>query len=221
MMTDKDQPVVTDYLNRLRAEAGARLPADRARELVDDIRDHLREALPADATEADIRNAVDRLGSPAELVDEAGGAPRSLYAAPPAPAAGNRREMAALAMLVLSVVTSIAFPIAGLLLIAGLVLAFTSTRWSGADKAWATGVYTLLGMPLIVLGGVAALTTSSSEGCSQQMTADGRSAGPTVCSSSGVVLPPWLLVLVGVAVVAIHVYTAVRLYRHARIQDGS
>lgn len=218
MMTDEQHPLVSEYLRHLRALATLRLPADRADELVADIRDHLRERIPADATEADVRNVVDRMGTPTELVDEAGGSTTSAYAGPPAPAPapGNGRDMAALVMLVLSVVTAIVFPVAGLLLIAGLVLTFMSPRWRGSDKALAMVVYTVLGMPLVVLGGLAAVMTTSTVGCSQEMTADGTTAGAEICTSSGLTLPPWLLLVIGVSLLGIHVYTASRLFRQAR-----
>ncbi|MEO7069613.1 MAG: hypothetical protein ABI131_03890 [Nostocoides sp.] len=216
MMTDKEHPIVSDYLSRLQAEATLRLPADRAGELLDDIRDHLRQRIAEGATEADVRNAVDKLGTPTELVDEAGGSRPGPYAGPPPPAPDNRREMVALALLVLSVVTSIVFPVAGLLLIAGLVLTLVSARWNGADKALAAVVYTILGMPLLVLGGLMAVTTSAATVCSEEGVGAGTVARQ-VCSSTGTSAPPWLLIPIALVFLAIHVYTAVRLYRHAGV----
>lgn len=216
MMTDNQHPLVSHYLDRLRAEAHLRLSGDRAGELVDDIRGHLRERVAEDATEAEVRNALDRLGTPTELVDAAGGTQGNPAADPvPAPAT-NRREMAALALLVLSVVTAVAVPVAGLLLIGGLVLAFTSTRWSGADKALAVVVYTILGMPLLILGGLLTFATAGATVCSQSDTTAGVTARE-VCSSTGTSTAPWVPVLVALVILAIHVYTAVRLYRHARV----
>ena len=73
-------PLVDDYLRRLDA-AASRLPADQREELVSEIRDHLQEALrqtPA-GDQAAVRNALERLGSPEEIVaaaaDPAAGQP--------------------------------------------------------------------------------------------------------------------------------------------------
>jgi hypothetical protein len=62
-------PLVDDYLRRLDA-AASRLPADQREELVSEIRDHLQEALrqtPA-GDQAAVPNALERLGSPEEIV---------------------------------------------------------------------------------------------------------------------------------------------------------
>jgi uncharacterized membrane protein len=62
-------PLVDDYLRRLDAAASA-LPAHRRDELITEIRDHLQEALrqaPA-GDEAAVRNVLERLGPPEEIV---------------------------------------------------------------------------------------------------------------------------------------------------------
>ena len=62
-------PLVDDYLRRLDAAASA-LPTHRRDELVTEIRDHLQEALrqaPA-GDEAAVRNVLERLGPPEEIV---------------------------------------------------------------------------------------------------------------------------------------------------------
>jgi hypothetical protein len=64
-------PLARDYLKRLN-KAAANLPRARRNELIGEIESHLREALPATATEADARNVLERLGEPAEIVAEAG-----------------------------------------------------------------------------------------------------------------------------------------------------
>ena len=74
MIAMRSHPLVEDYLRRLEAAAD-RLPADRRAELVADIREHLDDALrgvdPAD--EVAVRNAIERVGAPEEIVDEAAG----------------------------------------------------------------------------------------------------------------------------------------------------
>ena len=62
-------PLVDDYLRRLDAAASA-LPAHRRDELITEIRGHLQEALrqaPA-SNEAAVRNVLERLGPPEEIV---------------------------------------------------------------------------------------------------------------------------------------------------------
>jgi hypothetical protein len=74
MMTQ--HPLVADYLARL-ASAAEGLPAQEARELISDITDHLDVGLNATSTPADVRNLLDRLGHPEELVSTLGAAPVS------------------------------------------------------------------------------------------------------------------------------------------------
>ena len=65
-------PLVDDYLRRLDAAASA-LPAHRREELISEIRDHLEEGLrqaPA-SDEAAVRNLLERLGPPEEIVSAA------------------------------------------------------------------------------------------------------------------------------------------------------
>ncbi len=216
MMTDRQHPLVTDFLARLQNEAAVRLPADRASELVADLRDHLRESIATDATESDVRNAVDRIGTPTDLVNEAAGCALASGGSP-APNHGNRREMAALAMLVLSVLIAIAVPVAGLLLIAGLILVFMSTRWRRSDKALASVVYTLLGMPTVVIVGLVAPMTATSTTCTGTTTGPEAPSSAQVCTSTGSGAPTWLLILAAVGYLAVHTYTAIRLYRRARV----
>jgi hypothetical protein len=64
--------LVEDYLRRLDA-AAASLPLDRRAELVSEIREHLQEGLRQSATddELSVRNLLERLGPPEEIVTEA------------------------------------------------------------------------------------------------------------------------------------------------------
>ena len=91
MMTATDHPLVQDYLARLREES-RRLPLDQARELEADITEHLQAALGEDPGEVRVRDALDRLGSPSELVAEAAGTPSA--AAPSRASAPSTRPSA-------------------------------------------------------------------------------------------------------------------------------
>ena len=65
-----DRPAVSDYLRSLDAALPA-LPADQARELREQIVEHLDDALNADASDQRVTEVLTALGSPADLVAEA------------------------------------------------------------------------------------------------------------------------------------------------------
>jgi hypothetical protein len=65
-----DHRLVRDYLRDLDA-AFARLPADQARELREQITSHLDESLPSGASDSEVAATLSRLGAPAELAAEA------------------------------------------------------------------------------------------------------------------------------------------------------
>ena len=67
MTTQVLHPLAADYLERLRATA-RRLPRARRDELLAEIEVHLTEAIAPDATNAEALTALDRLGSPEEIV---------------------------------------------------------------------------------------------------------------------------------------------------------
>jgi hypothetical protein len=71
-MTVHSDPLVDDYLRRLSAAAST-LPAHRREELMSEIHDHLQEGLsriPA-GDEPAVRNLLERLGPPEEIVSAA------------------------------------------------------------------------------------------------------------------------------------------------------
>lgn len=141
--------LVTDYLRRLEA-AAAGLPAGRRIELATEVREHIGAAL-ADAGATDevtVRNTLERLGSPEEIVAAEGGQPGrpGPDATNPALVAGSARvgprwgalEVAAAACLGLAW-PALFLPFGPLwwlgLGVAGLVLVWASARWSGRQKA--------------------------------------------------------------------------------------
>jgi hypothetical protein len=142
MTTMRRDPLVDDYLRRLEA-AAAGLPRERRAELVEEIEQHVDEALGEAGTddESAVRNVLERLGAPEEIAAAAG--------PPPTPKRG-RLELAAL--IVLSV--SFALPVIGYLIGARLVL--SSRVWDGRDKFLA-----LLIPPVVVLGGAVVVMIGS------------------------------------------------------------
>ncbi|MDO5738764.1 MAG: hypothetical protein Q4P07_01285 [Ornithinimicrobium sp.] len=214
MMTALDHPLVVEYLHRLAAES-ARLPADQAAELQRDIREHLAAALGNDPSEPSIREGIDRLGMPAELVDAAGGAPSHQDGAPDT----NRRsgsddgnggvELAALVLLLGAGVFFILWPLALLMWAVGLVLVFRSQRWDVGEKLRAALVVGLT-MPLTVMVLGLAGASAWTQACSPS------SGGQVQCPESGI--PAWgiVIILLLVAYLVYLVWTVVRLARAAR-----
>jgi hypothetical protein len=149
-------PLAQDYLERLDRIAGERLPRSERSDLVEEIRGHLAETAPAGTSDADVRTALDRLGSPEAIVDAA------------APAVRMRRrgahEWFAIFGLLLG---GFVIPVLGWLV--GVILLWTSRAWSTKDKLIGTLVVPGgLGMVWLVL--VLAATVAV------------RGSGPLACS---------------------------------------
>jgi hypothetical protein len=137
MSTDADS-LVTRYLDDLDHELRD-VPASRRRELVDEMRDHIREARAGTGdTESDVRELLDRLGEPSEIAAEEG----TRREVEPTPRVGLV-ELGALVGLALG------FTFIGW--VVGLALLWASRRWTTGDKlvgtlAWPAAV--LLGLVL-------------------------------------------------------------------------
>jgi hypothetical protein len=119
MITMETDRLVDDYLRRLDA-AAAHLQRSRRAELVGEIREHIETALREEqaADEVAVRNVLERLGPPEEIVEAA---------EPPAresPARTGKLEIAALVAMVI--------PFIGWLL--GIVLVLVSQAWSSREK---------------------------------------------------------------------------------------
>jgi hypothetical protein len=144
MTTMRRDPLIDDYVGRLRAAAGG-LPRARRDELVAEIEEHIDAALREGERddEAAVRNVLERLGPPEEIAAAAG----------PARARPARGRLETAALIVLSV--SFLLPGVGYLIGAGLVLA--SSAWTAKEK-----VVALLIPPLIVvLGGALVLSAAA------------------------------------------------------------
>jgi hypothetical protein len=143
METDR---LVDDYLRRLE-RAAAHMQRARRDELVAEIRGHIETALREEqaAGEAAVRNVLDRLGPPEEIVEAA--EPPSPYGDP---SAGKLEIVALIALIV---------PFIGWLI--GTVLVFASRVWSRRDKLIGA---LLLFLPIVLLGlGFVAAGPSGSE----------------------------------------------------------
>lgn len=134
--------LIGDYLARLE-RATADLPVQERDELRDDIRSHLDEIHAAGASEAELRDALDRLGSPESIAEAAG----ATTPPPPTPAPAARPSSRALDVLavVLLLVGGIVIPGVGWVL--GVVLLWVSSSWTVGERIVGT---------LILPGGLAA-----------------------------------------------------------------
>jgi uncharacterized membrane protein len=155
MMTTMNDPLVAEYLGRLRA-ATADLPPGEREELVSSIAEHIAGSLAeADPPgEAAVRTILDRLGDPAAIAAEARGQSggtspaRAPYPMPhKAPARPGLLEWGGVAMLGIG---SYLLPVIGT--VTGLVMVCLSTWWTTRQKIVAV-VLSLLGalvVPVLV-----------------------------------------------------------------------
>jgi hypothetical protein len=144
---------VRDYLGRLDV-AALSLPPSRRAELAGEVRQHIEMAL-AEAggrDEVTVRNVLDRLGPPDEIVDAERGpdGPRPNWTAPPARSGWGGTEIVAILLLT---VGAIILPIIGPLL--GLVFVWASTLWTTRQKLIGTLIVVVLALlPIILLLGL-------------------------------------------------------------------
>ncbi len=178
MSVTLDHPLVADYLRRLEF-ASVSLPVQRRSELIEEIRDHLREALAAADGETQVRMVLDRLGTPEEIVaaeapsrepvageqvsafspsgstgsSGPAGAPASAPARPPSPW-GPLEIMAVVGLTVGFVVVPVIGPLFG------AVCACLSTAWTRREKTVAV-VFAALPAVLVVVGFLAVFMVST------------------------------------------------------------
>lgn len=189
---------VDRYFERLEREL-ADLPPQRRRDLMEEIRDHVGQALASnpDPTEADVRNVLDRLGDPAEIASEA----RERLGLRRAGASWT--DWAAVVLL----------PFGGLLVVvphlgiygalgwvAGAILLLISRVFSPRDKAM--GILLFPGGLLLPL----ALTLAAGSVCTETTV-----AGQAVRSCSGFSLPPLLGIPLLIALILVPLLVAVHL----------
>jgi hypothetical protein len=125
------------YIKQLR-RAARRLPRASRDELVAQIDEHLREALPPGASEAAVRTELDRLGSPAEIVAA------EYERLGVAPVSGGWFEWITLLLLLIG---GLIIPVVGWLV--GAIMLWISRVWTWRQKLAGT---------LLVPGGLGSLT---------------------------------------------------------------
>jgi hypothetical protein len=150
MITMGTEGLVEDYLRRL-FSAAIVLPSDRRAELVSEIRSRVEDALGAAAAvdEADVRNVLDRVGPPEEIVIAA------IEAQP-----GTRGLLARVG--VLEVAAVLVLGLGGFFLpivswLVGVVLVWISRGWSTSEKLIATATLFILGFPALLVAFIGAV----------------------------------------------------------------
>ena len=198
-------PLAEEYLTRLRTAAG-RLPPDRRDDLISEIEAHLAESIPPDATEAQVRTALDRLGDPEQIV--AAEAPDE----PPVPArAAGRLEWVTIGAILIG---GIILPIVGW--IAGVVMLWVSRAWTVRDKVIGTLVLPLGLAPALVYSFL--VLTLPARKCLTVTRSSLAGGGPSVTTTCTGGLNGWatlLVVVVWVALFVLPVWTALYLGRKA------
>lgn len=208
-MTVLEHPLVLDYLDRLHAET-VRLPAPEGRELELQIREHLTEALPPEPRESEVRDVLDRLGDPSDLVDAAGGGRPGEGPTFRAERSDTWREVGALVGLVGGAFL-FWLPIVNVALwVGGLVLLLLSRRWSVTDKVWGALVLGLGPWALIAAVGMSFVATAQM--CETDAT------GATTCTGGGdggLTALNIAAITLTLAYVGLYLWTLVRLARRA------
>lgn len=175
-------PLAEDYLGRLEHASWA-LPGPERAELLSEIRGHLEAGLTPASTDAEVRNLLDELGTPEDIVAAAQATPDGLPltglpvpgSQPPASPWGAAEIIAVLALTLGTFVVPIIGPIVGIILVWG------STRWTRREKTVAT-ILTVL--PVIVLAvGAIGLVSVRSNGTDQPNPVIEHA--PTVVTESG------------------------------------
>ncbi|MCL8252375.1 hypothetical protein AERO_13360 [Aeromicrobium fastidiosum] len=191
-------PLARGYLDDLRSVAAERLGPQRADELVADIGEHL-EAAVADGRS--VEDVIQRLGSPADIVAAEQPAP----AAPPSTAPAARLRAQEIIALVLLLGGIIVFVIGW---VVGVVLLWTSDRWSTRDKLIGTFLWPGGLAPLLIVGGFATSGSSEIQSC----------AGSTCTTVTETTGPPgWVGLVVVAVLVVVPVLTTIHLARSARV----
>jgi hypothetical protein len=147
MTTVQTDRLVDDYLSRLE-EAAAHLQRSRRAELIAEIREHIEAALREEdaAGEVAVRNVLERLGPPEEIVEAAEPPP------PTEQAPAGRLEVAAMVTLVV--------PFIGWLF--GIAMVLISRAWSNREKTIGTALALLAVVPFLTLAIVDSYSESTS-----------------------------------------------------------
>lgn len=187
--------LVDAYLKRLRA-SGRVLPRTSRDELLQQIQEHLREALPTGSHEAEVRNALDHLGEPEAIVAE------EFDRLGIRPATAGKLEWSVVFLLPLG---SVVIPILGWVL--GVILLWASRVWSTREKLIGT---------LLVPGGLSAVVyVLILPGASSTCQSGGGAGQVTVEHCTSQAIPNPILIPLLIAFVIAGITTPIFLARRA------
>jgi hypothetical protein len=199
-MSSTADKLVGDYLKRLKAET-SNLPRAARRELVQEISHHIAEARAdlSAASEAEIRNVLDRVGEPAEIAAEA----RERFGV-----GGRRARPLEIAALILLPIGGVVLPVLGWLV--GVTLLWISDAWTTRDKVIGTlivpgGLLVPLGLGLAASGSGSCVEISSGGGSTTARNCVGEGTG------TGDILKIALIALLVLAPLATTAYLARRI----------
>jgi hypothetical protein len=210
MMMRTDDGAVKSYLERVDRELSA-LPNSKRAEIVDEIREHIGEAVAADPprNEADLRNLLDRIGDPSEIAAEA----RERFGIH----AKRPGAMEAITIPLL-LIGGIVIPFLGW--VAGVIMLWLSDVWTTRDKLIGT---------FLVPGGLGAsffliFFPGFTEECGQSFDAKGHLISSTCSGGPSVVAQIFLDLLLAILVIGpilTTVYLAQRLRRARQAADAA
>lgn len=213
-MTTEADALVDDYLARLdRAAAG--LPDDRRSDVVAGIREHIEAARESGVVhdESSLRDLLDRLGEPDEIVAAAREGDDPLV--PPAAAIAYRAPGIGTEITAALLLTAGSFiPFVGW--IAGVIVAWTSRRWTTGEKLLATLVVPFgpaAGLVVLAYGSLAVTRVCSTTTVEQ---ADGTLIDGTETCSGPPVWTGWLMLLLVAMWIVAPFVVAIVLLRRAR-----
>ena len=201
-------PTVETYVMRLNRSMSD-LPASRRKEIIEEIREHIEamlQELGPDASEAEVRNVLDRVGDPEDIAAEAR---ERLGISRP------RRSWTDTAAVILLPIGGVVLPVIGWIVAA--VLLWISDVWSAREKVLATlvvpgGLLLPLGLMVMAVG------PASSTSCVTYPGGIGAcETGPAPLGGS--VLASILLALLVIAPIAMAIYLGTKL-RRARLAEA-
>lgn len=194
MITEIQHPLVTRYLKDLE-RALRDIPADKRRDIVDDIKTHIAEAAAdrgEEMTESELRSLLDQVGHPEAIAEDA----RERFGI-------QRRRGGAMEGLAIGALLVGGLIVPGVGWLLGIILLWASSVWSMRDKILGT---------LVIPGGLAgaAFLSLMAMPASNCVAANGSE-----CPDSGSIpfLPEAFLVALAVAPIAVAIYLGRKAFR--------
>jgi hypothetical protein len=192
--TTSPDPLIESYLKQLRMSARP-LPRAPRDELVEQIREHLREALPPGHSQAEARRAIEKLGDPDTIVAE------EFDRLGLETARAGKLEWAVVFLLPFG---SFVLPLIGWIL--GIILLWASRVWSTREKLVGT---------LVPPGGLSAILWLALIGTGTTCTGGGGAGRPTIEHCTAPAIPAAIGTPLAILFVIAGIVTPIHLARRA------